>query len=398
MKRWAVRAGAGAGALVVLAGGAFWFGGGYDRWSTDRALTSACDGVLPADGIRAALGERRLKAFDDRSEGGLDDPATSLRVTCGISREPGENTGEHVGEGSVTVTVNGVPTLDREDRRYESLYPDVRAASLPPAPLGQGWAGVFTTSDSGSDAKATTAVLLDCAPGRGDLLITVKANAGKILGDMPLDNPERRTTFARIATDTAANASRRWNCDAELGETLKTAPLPVNKDEYVVPADAEGTCAGITARGKTVARAWESERGTAPYETCVLGNTRGDTTHVVTAHYGPYAEGALHDYAERPGDPDPMESGQRSGVLRSGAYWTTADCPAGAAPAFFTLTGPRDEAGRTTADRTYALATLKTFAERSAEAHGCAAPAEPSDPSDPSDSSDSSDSSGKEPS
>ncbi|MFG2765149.1 hypothetical protein [Streptomyces rubiginosohelvolus] len=389
MKRWAVRAGAGAGALVVLAGGAFWFGGGYDRWSTDRALTSACDGVLPADGIRAALGDRRLKAFDDRREGGLDDPATSLRVTCGISREHGENTGEDVGEGSVTVTVNGVPTLDREDRRYESLYPDVRAGSLPPAPLGQGWTGVFATSGSGTDAEATTSVLLDCVPGRGDLLVTVVVDVGKNPGDMPIDNPGRRTAFARIATETAANASRRWNCDAELGETLRTAPLPVNEDEYVAPADAEGTCAGIAARGKAVTRAWESEGGTAPYETCVLGDTRGDTSHVATAYYGPYAEGALHDYGERSGDPGPMETGQRSGVLRNGTYWTTADCPTDASPAFFTFAAHRDEAGSTKADRTYALAALKTFAGRSAEAHGCAAPTEPSD---------SSDSSGKEPS
>ncbi|MFD4019726.1 hypothetical protein [Streptomyces sindenensis] len=381
MKRWAARAGAGAGALVVLAGGAFWFGGGYDRWATDRTLTSACDGVLPADGIRAALGERRLKSFDDRSEGGLDDPATSLRVTCGIGREPGENTGKDVGEGSVTVTVNGVPTLDREDRRYESLYPEVRTGSLPPAPLGQGWTGLVATDDSGSDAEATTAVLLDCVPGRGDLLVTVEANVDHLLDDSPFDNPDRRTAFARIATGAAANASRRYGCDAELGEPLKTAPLPVNEDEYVAPADARGTCAGIAARGKTVARAWESERGTAPYETCVLGDTRGDTTHVVTAHYGPYAEGALHDYVERAGDPDVTETGQRSGVLPNGAYWTTADCPTDAGPAFFTLSAPRDEA-RTQADRTYALATLKTFAERSAKAHGCAAPAEPSAPTD----------------
>ncbi|MBV7244535.1 hypothetical protein [Streptomyces sp. MW-W600-10] len=377
MKRCAARVGAGAGALVVLAGGVFWFGGGYDRWATDRALTTACDGVLPADEVRTALGERRLKAFDDRSEGSLDATTTSLRVTCGISRETGENDGRHVGEGSVTVSVNGVPTLDRESRRYESLYPETGRAALPPAPLGQGWNGVFTTDDSGTDAQATTAVLLDCAPGRGDLLVTVTVDVGKNLGDMPLDNPGRRTAFARIATDTAANASRRWDCDADLGKALKTVPLPVNEDEYVAPADADGTCAGITARGKTVARAWESERGTAPYEKCVLGNAEGDPALTVTAHYGPYAEGAWHDYFERPGAPDPTGTGQRSGILRNGAHWTMADCPDGSGPAFFSVTQYRDEAERTDADRAYALSALKTFAERSARAHSCATPAAP---------------------
>lgn len=374
MKRWASRGGAGAGALVVLAGGVFWFGGGYDRWATDRTLATACDGVLPADEVRAALGERRLEAFSDRSEGSLDDTTTSLRVTCGISRETGENNGEHVGEGTVTVTVNGVPTLDREDRRYESLYPEVRT-SLAPVPLGQGWHGMFDAKDSGTEATATTAVLLDCAPGRGDLLITVAVHVDKYLGDMPLDNPERRTAFARTATGTAANASRRWNCDADLGKALKAVPLPVNKDEYVAPADAEGTCSGIAARGRTVTRVWESERGTAPYEKCVLGNTEGNATHVVTAHYGPYAEGARHDHFERPGDPGPTATGQRSGALTDGSYWTTADCPGSAGPAFFSFTAYGDEDTRTNADRTYGLSALKTFAERSAKSHDCAAPA-----------------------
>ncbi|MFF9016558.1 hypothetical protein ACF09C_26760 [Streptomyces sp. NPDC014870] len=376
MKRHVARAGAGLGAVVLLSGGFFWFGGGYDRWSTGRLLTNACDGVLPADQVRSILGERHLKAGADDSEGSLDDTTTSLRVACGISRDTEKNAGKPVDDGSVTVTINGVPTLDREERRYESLYPTMRS-ELPPAPLGQGWNGVFSVGDSHGEAEATTAVLLDCAPGRGDLLVTVSVDVDGYLGDTPLDNPERRTAFARIATDTAANASRRWNCDADLGEPLTTAPLPVNKDEYVAPADAKGTCSGITARGKAVARAWESERGTAPLEECVLGNTEGHTTYQLAAHYGPYAESARHDYVERSGDPDPIAAGQRSGFLRDGRYWTTATCPGSGEPTFFSLVLYGDEAKRSDADRTYALSVLKVFAERSAAAHHCAAPAAP---------------------
>ncbi|MFI8520928.1 hypothetical protein ACIGEZ_24360 [Streptomyces sp. NPDC085481] len=373
MKRHVARAGAGLGALVLLASGFFWFGGGYDRWSSGRLLTSACDGVLPADQVRSILGERHLKAGDEDSQGSLDDTATSLRVVCGISRDTEKNAGKPVDDGSVTVTINGVPTLDREDRRYESLYPSVRS-ELPPAPLGQGWNGVFSAGDSHGEAEATTAVLLDCAPGRGDLLVTVSVAVDGYLDDNPLDNPERRTAFARIATDTAANASQRWNCDADLGKALTTAPLPVNKDEYVAPADARGTCSGITARRKAVARTWESERGTAPLEECVLGDTEGHTTYRLAAHYGPYAESARHDYAERSGDPDPIASGQRSGLLRDGRYWTTATCPGSSEPAFFSLVSNGDEAKRSDADRTYALSVLEVFAERSAAAHHCTAP------------------------
>ncbi|WP_137988797.1 hypothetical protein [Streptomyces vilmorinianum] len=377
VKRRAVRGAAGLGALVLLAGGLFWFaGGGYERWSTGRMLTSACDGVLPAGQVRSLLGEGPLKTGGDESGGGLDDPTTSLRVVCGISRVTERNAGKPVDDGSVSVTINGVPTLGREARHYETFYPTLRS-ELPPAPLGQGWNGAFGMDEDHGEAKATTAVLLDCAPGRGDLLITVAVNVEGYVDDSPLDDPERRTAFARIATDTAANASRRWNCDADLGEALTTAPLPVNKDEYVAPADAKGTCSGIPARGKAVARAWESGRGTTPFEACVLGDTEGRTTYRLAAHYGPYAEGARHDHAERLGDPDPIASGQRSGLLGNGGYWTTATCPGSGEPAFFSLIPYSDKAKRSDADRAYELSVLKVFAERSAAAHRCAAPAAP---------------------
>ncbi|MET7448451.1 hypothetical protein ACH4NC_30110 [Streptomyces sp. NPDC017201] len=376
VKRYAVGAGAGLAALVLLAGGVAWFGGGYDRWQSARLVTDACDGVLPADEVRAVLGDRRLKAGKDTSEGSLDATTTSLRVTCGIARGADPHDGAHPGEATMTVTVSGVPTLDREDRRYESLYPPVRS-TLPPAPLGQGWSGVFAMGHSSGEARATTSVLLDCSPGRGDLLVTVAVEGKKYLDDSPLDNPERRTAFARVATATAANASRRWNCDADLGEPPATVPLPVNEDEYVVPADAEGACSGVTARGKRVDRVWESGSGAAPIEECVLGGAKG-TASRLTALYGPYAEGARHDAAEHTGKPHPSESGQRSGVLDEGDYWTSAECPGDDGPALFGLTGGHDdETQEAGADRAYALSVLKTFAERSAAAHGCAAPAAP---------------------
>ncbi|WP_282696202.1 hypothetical protein [Streptomyces sp. CC208A] len=375
-KRNATRAGAGLGALVLLAGGFFWFGGGYDRWSTGRLLTNACDGVLPADRLRSLLGDRHLKARDDARGERLDAPSTSLRVECGISRDTEKDAGKHTDAGSVTVTINGVPTLGPENRRYEGLYPTVRS-DLPPAPLGQGWNGVLGVGDSRGEAEATTAVLLDCAPGRADLLVTVSADVDGYLTAAPLDNPDRRTAFARLATETAANASRHWNCGADLGEPLTTAPLPVNKDEYVAPASAKGTCAGLPAHPKTAARAWESERTTAPLEECVLGSAEGHTTHRLTARYGPYAESARHAYAEGSGDPDPIASGQRAGVLRNGGYWTTATCPGADEPALFSLTPYADKARRTAADRAYHLSLLKAFATRSAAAHHCATPAAP---------------------
>ncbi|WP_031083476.1 hypothetical protein [Streptomyces sp. NRRL WC-3549] len=377
VKRYAARAGAGLGALALVAGGVLWFGGGYDRWSSGRVLTQACDGVLPADEVRSVLGDRHLKAGKNTSEGSLDDTTTSLRVVCGVSRDVDADAGEYPGDGSVRVTVSGVPTLDHEDRAYESLYPSVRSA-LPPTPLGQGWNGVFSTGGSrGAEAKATTSVLLDCAAGPGDLLVTVEAEVGGYLDDTPLDDPRRRTAFARIATATAANASRTWNCDADLGTPLSTVALPVNEDEYVALADAEGTCSGISARGKAVVRAWESERGTAPFEQCVLGGADGHTVYTLVAQYGPYAESELHVLTTGSGTRNPVEAGQRAGVLPDGSYWTTADCPGGGEPALFRLVRYDDKAEGGGAGRAHALSALKVFAERSAAAHHCSEPAAP---------------------
>ncbi|MFG2639667.1 hypothetical protein ACGFYP_01600 [Streptomyces sp. NPDC048370] len=108
-----------------------------------------------------------------------------------------------------------------------------------------------------------------------------------------------------------------------------------------------------------------SERGTAPLEECVLGNTEGHTTHRLAAHYGQYAEGARHDYVERSGDPD---------FWQNGSYWAIAACPGNGEPALFTLIPYSDEAKRPEADRAYALSVLKVFAERAAAGRRCATP------------------------
>ncbi|MCX4670857.1 hypothetical protein OG453_29885 [Streptomyces sp. NBC_01381] len=391
-------------ALALLAGGWFWFGGGYDRWVAQRQIDEACDGVLPGAEVRDVLGDGPFEDdTDGRSEGELAD--ASLRVECSLALE--------VEEGSVTVNVHAVPERRvkdddsfaarqqrREDftGRYDGVYPEAGTV-LPPATLGHGWNSVFSAgSDDDGDASATTAVLLDCARGRGGLLVTV----GVEDEGTTVEDAARRTAFARIATATAANASDHWGCDAELGERPRTVPLPVDEEENVPLADATASCEGVPARGSALSWAWEGARRGTPLEVCVLGAGPVDTEgrpaprtssdisgrYRLSAYYGPYAQDERYGYQERHDylEPDRMLGVAPAGPLVFGGYWASAECEKGGERALFTIEPPgsgspsygsdkRDKPSA--ADRAYQRAALKAFAEKSAETHGCKAPVQP---------------------
>ncbi|MER7173992.1 hypothetical protein [Streptomyces mesophilus] len=373
LKRHAAKFAAAAGVLVLLAGGVFWFGGGYDRWSTGRLIEDACAGTLPAEDMRALLGDRALVGGNDVVEGTLDGKEASLRVECGLSRESEQNAGSQVADSSVSVTISAVPALDPEDRA-ESLYPPPTRANLPPAPLGQGWNAVFTGSGSyDRDASATTSVLLDCVTGRSDLLVTAQVSQG----DRTLDNPDRRLAFAQVATRTAAAAAARWDCDAKLCRPLTDVPLPVNEDEGVPLEKATGSCAGVPSYGKRVTHAWEQRPGPAPYEECELGAGRDPHAYTLTAHYGPYAEDVAYREFQRNDSLDGRPWTQvRKGELYGHGHWTSATCTGSNRTALYTLHRHGDDQP-TSADTAYERAALEAFAERSAEEHGCARPARP---------------------
>ncbi|MGW6023617.1 hypothetical protein [Streptomyces sp. NPDC055099] len=409
-------------ALALVAGGYFWFGGGYDRWVVQRLVSGACDGVLPAAEVRDVLGDGPFKdETRDRVDGELGD--ASLRVDCTITRDAG---GRSARDGSVTVNVRAVPERAAKDdggpeargwRRdafsgeYDGAYPDVRSA-LPPVAVGSGWNGVFTASgssgssgssggDVSADVSATTAVLLDCARGRGGLLVTVDTEGE----GATVDDPRQRTAFARIATATAANASDRWNCDADLGKPPRTVPLPVDTDESVPLADAAASCRGVPGRGSEVAHAWEGGRRGTPVEVCVLGPgtvTRDGLPvarssedvggrYRLTAHYGPYAQDERYRYQDRYDylGRNRIPGVRPSGRLPDGGYWVSAACEKGGERALFTVeppgsgdasyeqggkAGKGEKGGPTSDDRAYQRAALKAFAQGSAKAHGCGTP------------------------
>ncbi|MEU6004194.1 hypothetical protein ABZ837_41105 [Streptomyces sp. NPDC047197] len=393
-------------ALALVAGGYFWFGGGYDRWVAQRLVGGACAGVLPATEVRDVLGEGPFKdETRDRADGELSD--ASLRVECTIARDDEDSSAR---EGSVSVSVRAVPERvakdddgpDARQRRdeafagqYSGVYPDVYP-TLPPVAVGAGWNGLFTTGESGGDASATTAVLLDCARGRGGLLVTVDTKDE----DVSLDAPRQRTAFARIATATAANASGHWGCDADLGKAPRTVPLPVDTDESVPLAEAAASCRGVPGRGSGTALAWEGARRGTPVEVCVLGPgsvsrnglpVAGSSDDVggryrLSASYGPYAQDERYRFQDRFSylAPGRVPGASPSGRFPDGGYWVSAACEKGGERALFTVEPPGSDspsyeqdgkAEPTSADRAYQRAALKAFAEGSAKAHGCGKPA-----------------------
>ncbi|WP_327353354.1 hypothetical protein [Streptomyces sp. NBC_01304] len=359
-------------ALVLAAGGWLVFGGGSPQAD---AFDDACEGVVAQRETKAVLGAG-VQADEDEeafSEGSLDGSKGTLQVGCDLVGEA-----PHVGEVSVDIYAVPTPKYERADQAGgRGLYGDLNTSRS--VPLGRGWHGVFAEEADGDDAVATH-VLLDCRKGRNDLLVKVKVE----LEESTTDNPDRRTAFARIATATAANASEHWRCDAPLGTRLRTVAQPVNEDEHIALAGADGTCAGVPVRSRDVTRAWESARAGAPAEVCEVGDVLGEQRFRLSARYGPYAEAERYgaeqddyDYEE----PTPFQGAK--GKLREG-YWGTAKCPGSAGSATFAVldsTGwDRESAARgdyTKADQTYARAALKAFATRSAKAHGCKAPVTP---------------------
>ncbi|WPO70581.1 hypothetical protein [Streptomyces sp. KN37] len=396
-------------ALALIAGGYYWWGGPHERRVAQRVLDDACEGVLPSDEMRAVLGEGPLRSGRGRT--GLREAYDGERqVTCAVSRKTEHHAGHPTRDASVEVSVQSVPERRGSPsaegraaelpRRYGMLYPEV-PAELPPAALGGGWRGLFTTGEgftnlAGRDS-ATTTVLLDCAREGGGLLVTV----GVSEEDVTLDDPRRRAAYARIATATAAKASRTWGCDAPLGKPPRTVALPVNADEDVPLADASGTCRGVPGRGARVSRAWEGRpSGAGPVEVCVLAGGRTGTPagapggearrYRLVAYYGPYAEAERLRQQERHGryseEPVPGDDAP-AGRLPGGGHWASAACHDGSGPALFTVRpsdatdgeayetdGERRAPKPSAADLAYERAALKHFAGRSAKEHGCPAP------------------------
>ncbi|NGO78263.1 hypothetical protein G6045_21730 [Streptomyces sp. YC504] len=358
VRKLLLRIAGGAVALAVLVPGYLWLHGDFRRWDNEAKLDAACGGLLDRSVMREVLGE------GDVTVRGWDD--TPHHVRCEVVIGGGGKADVRVADETAISVAGFEPFLGGREHALA-------------VPVGNGWSGLFG-ADSGDEDETegvTTALTLHCTAGEAKtLMVTVTA---EFTDARPLDDPANRPVYARIAEATARKVSDVRGCEAELGERLRSLPLPVREDEYKPLADADGTCAGIEpVRG--VRTALEVARNGAPYERCRLNGADGESRYGLEASFGSYAQaffrGNRDSYRENlPTGEDPAHHRTRG----EGVSWTTAKCPGGTA--LFTLFASGDEDDKTSAllsgDLAHERAALKTFAERSAKAHGCQAPKAP---------------------
>ncbi|MFI6013087.1 hypothetical protein ACIBAG_30450 [Streptomyces sp. NPDC051243] len=347
--------------------------GDFQRWRDEAALDSACDGLLDRNVVRGVLGPGSVEVEEEDEDRGGEGLVAACEVRV---------------DGSGTVDIRILDTA-YAGRTLDSFYAGPPGAHALPVPVGHGWTGLFGADPvlvgdgedpfRADDAEdVTTSLVLECAKGSSvkGFSVTVETTLGKTL-----DDPANRPEFAKIATSTAAKASKARDCGAELGKPVRRLGLPVNEDEYKPLDTADGTCSGIPT-GQGVSIATETKRGHAPYEICRLAGADLNKRYSLLAEYGPYAQEAFIDYQEYGAEeefPSPdVPARDRDADGRSS--WTTAKCPDGLALFTLQLTSEQDDNPKkrvSSPGLAYERAALRAFAERSAKAHGCSAPVQP---------------------
>lgn len=347
-RRIRLAAGLTAGAVLVT-GGLFWLSGGWDSWQHDRALDSACGGTLAADPVRELVAGAEVEA---EIRTGRD------WWQCRVSEVDDE---EH-GRIDVRVTVS--------DRRSPIVSLD---AEWKDAPLGHGWTGGFSFDPDAEDrGEASASVRLACADRTSaEPAAPVVAMVRARIDRADFGRPDVRSALTSVLTGTTTAYARQFSCRVTEGEPVREVGVSVNAWDYKPFASVSGSCAGIVD-GRTAARwgvrtAVETAPGPKAVEGCTLGGMRGAPLYTFSASYGEALEWLererLEDLAQEP-----------PGDAPDGHYVLWADCPGREAGAAYTVAphgNRQSEASDLALDHPGLRAALRSFAERSAKAHGC---------------------------
>lgn len=360
-------------ALAVTAAGVLGYldvHGDFQRWSDNSALDGACDGLLDRDVVRGVLGAGEVEVEDEDESYARAN--RGLIAGCQVQVDGG---------GSAEIRIRDAAYVEEH---VDSLYKSSVSRVLP-VPVGYGWSGLFGADPeepkgylvSHGDKDVTVSLLLDCAESSKvkSLSVTVETS----LRGATLDDPANRPEYARIATSTAAKASKKQGCEAKLGKPVRRLGLPVTEDEYQPLRTADGTCSGIST-AKEVTLATETDRRGAPYEICRLSDADTSARYLLKGQFGPYAQEAYADYQEfgyGKSRPSPDVAAQQR-VADGPVSWTSAKCPDGLALFTLEVAADEDKDRKNTASTpslAYERAALRAFAGHAAEAHGCSAPA-----------------------
>lgn len=332
-------------AVLVVAAAVFYLSGGYRDWRDDRALDSACSGALPGDEVREVLGG----GHPEVSEDGTVTASTGLLTHCAV----------HGTERT------GISLEAREGPEYPGLmtalkYHHSNYAQQMAVPLGAGWHGVLV-HDNGPLSAVVELACTD-ADHRGHGVLALIRTDGR---DEAVErSARRRAAFGRLATAFATKVAEQHGCAAEPGDEIDSVPASPRTAPRSL-AKGSGTCEALPAvvrRGSGLAldQVWQAPAdGSAPLEDCyLLGG--GKQRYQLTAFYGGLAG-----------------NGHAAAGDVSRAVTAKASCPDGSPDAFYALTRfeQSDDDSRPHGEKVSAVerSALRTFAERSAERHGCSA-------------------------
>ncbi|MER5180199.1 hypothetical protein ABT009_17795 [Streptomyces sp. NPDC002896] len=318
-------------ALIVAAGyGWYMWSDTGKGWRYEDKLATYCDGLIPYN---------ESAVFTD------------LSTETGLSRDEQNGFGDDrfnvcwVADMRMTIALipNNAVNSSTAFTVFNMLHED--STDTLPMALGGGWHGY-------TDMR-NTAVVLSCDNKPASLVVS-------IAGDESHDNRREARAMGELAAGTARKAADRWSCKAEQGGRIPTVPAPAEQSVRDAPV---GTCKGVPIRGNDEIHWIEETKatGTAPLDNCVLGETkaRSEPLYWLEAAFGPYAQ-RLRTATD---EPDGLNG--NAGIDRDRA-WATAACP-GTAREIFYISATEYAYPR----KGFLLASLRAFAERSAEQHGC---------------------------
>jgi hypothetical protein len=360
---------------VVLAAAWYWWTPWGKDWRLERRIESLCGGVLDAQQMLDLAEERRPDTDVDDIDEGADGRWEECRV------------------GDINIRVADIPDKAEDVRLIALPHLDRHDGGLV-APLGSGWSGYITRD-------ATVTVALPCTGGpRRHIVVEMEAS---VLGDWErdspkdVDDPDGRLRLAQTAADTAVRAAEEWDCQTTSGRRLTHVPRPVPWEDSAMPAQADGTCAGLPFhQDDRVATVWETVTdGNALIEHCFLGHQNGARTYRLDAHYGPSAQAARADYAGLYGS-DPSLTGLTPDTAPAGrlpfdqaGLWASARCPGTSQRALYEISlididseeiglDEREDDEEITwwnegwaEEGRMAPEALAAFAQQSADRHGC---------------------------
>ncbi|MET9765802.1 hypothetical protein [Streptomyces sp. NPDC006415] len=321
-----------AAALALVGGGALYATKG--GWLDDRSLTSVCGGLLDTSELKELLGADRL-----RGEG--TEPTSCTVADADNDRSVLQ---ARIFRGDTRMLLG---TMSRADQQNGG-------ALVTPAGMGRpvvlgprlGTASGFVPCGTGDDSPVTL------------LISVVPTSKGESLGES-----EGRARLARVATSTLDRAAERWGCERPGEAKGKSTAVPEDTSRVLRQAGkATGTCAGIDSASYET-----SADDAAPIEDCQLTDSSGARLFRLSAYYGPYVKAARQETIR--GKQILTEVGGGGGL-----WWTTADCPQG--DVLYSVETVWDDEKNTfnPPSPKFQKDALKTFAERSAERHGCSTP------------------------